>query len=115
MPLGNNYLMSITISRKVCLHFSSDTPFLPLAFFCCICLGVLRLHVVGRWFMVDDEDIARRERYYQFARPTRSCRLKHSQVLFPHFPSILASTSFPVSHAPLKATHRSDNSTTGDP
>jgi len=29
---------------------------------------------------VDDEDIARRERYYQFARPTRSCRLKHSQV-----------------------------------
>ena len=30
---------------------------------------------------VDDDNIPRRERYYQFARPTRSCRLKHSQVL----------------------------------
>src|SRR6202035_1240110 len=29
---------------------------------------------------VDDDNEARRERYYQFARPTRSCRLKHSQV-----------------------------------
>ena len=29
---------------------------------------------------LDDDNEARRERYYQFARPTRSCRLKHSQV-----------------------------------
>jgi hypothetical protein len=29
---------------------------------------------------LDDYNEARRERYYQFARPTRSCRLKHSQV-----------------------------------
>jgi hypothetical protein len=29
---------------------------------------------------VDDVNEQRRESYYQFARPTRSCRLKHSQV-----------------------------------
>lgn len=29
---------------------------------------------------VDDINEQRRESYYQFARPTRSCRLKHSQV-----------------------------------
>ena len=44
--------------------------------------------------MVDDEDIARRERYYQFARPTRSCRLKHSQVP-PPTPHLCPSTSIP--------------------
>ena len=32
---------------------------------------------------LDDDDEARRNRYYQFARPTRSCRLKHSQVCSP--------------------------------
>jgi hypothetical protein len=30
----------------------------------------------------DDENEQRKERYYQFARPTRSCRLKHSQVFY---------------------------------